>query len=1147
MIQKLYEHPNIRIEKSGLASLSLAANMALSDKKKVLIVLPENDIDTFIHYNALFSEKHKEQWLYFPHSTYIKKSPTIFYAQYMSALYQLSYSSHNAVLCSPFHLCLKAPSKELFEHNSLTITPQDTIGKELLIEQLFEWGYRTVPMVNTMGELASRGDILDIYPPHIFSKDKQGHFQEYPIRIEFFGDSIESIRTFLPTTQRSLENKEEITFFPIHPLIQNYSSQKKRYSYWDKLHTQDTINDDTFYVFRKYLDGRFTTLAGAGFFEDTTIALTKYFPNTSILFTRTKEDIKEGLVSACELWENFLKKEEDVHNTLLPPSLLFEENAHILTQLEHYNSIIFERVPTESTIPTYTFPERSYSSFKDILLASKKQEFEERPWQTLLSTLLEWRQEYTQVIIAFTSIQNRNKFLSLTHEDFIHFHTEYTPSKKGIFALLAPLSGGTDILWASIRLLGEDALLIKKNNTEYTQRNFQGLDEYKTLQEGDYIVHKEHGIGKYSGLHRLTVAHIENEYLLLLYTNNDKLYVPVDQLSYIQRFKGDSGTIPSLDTLGSTKWKTATNKARKAIETIAHDLVEMYAWRTVEKKYRYGPLSSLYKDFEASFGFEETPDQLKAINDVLDDMEKAAPMDRLICGDVGFGKTEIALRAAVRAALDGRQIAFLCPTTILAEQHYQSIRSRLANLPINVALLNRFVSKTQQKQIISSLEKGSIDIIIGTHRLLSADIVIPNLSLLILDEEQRFGVRHKEKLKVWKKDIDSLTLTATPIPRTLQLSIAGIRELSLIETAPLERKAIISSLCELTNPHVQATVEKELARNGQIFWVCNRIHKLEERATYLQTLFPLAKIGIAHGQLPEHSLEKIMHDFWRGDIDILLATSIIESGLDFPNANTLIVENAHMFGLGQLYQLRGRVGRSNKQAYAFFLIPPYHQLSEIAQERLEVILNMDFLGAGFQVAMEDLRIRGAGNILGEAQSGQIMKIGLDMYLEILEEEVKKIKNTSSKYKKEYTTNVELSLSLPVFIPEEYITDSKERLTYYRMLSTAKTSQDIYSILQEIQDRFGTIPKQLSLFSSILETKLLLTRLGICKADISKSSIKITWSDGQDLFSPEDIINWVQRHATLRISPPASIEYTFTKETISQNFSHFESLMLELLG
>jgi transcription-repair coupling factor (superfamily II helicase) len=637
---------------------------------------------------------------------------------------------------------------------------------------------------------------------------------------------------------------------------------------------------------------------------------------------------------------------------------------------------------------------------------------------------------------------------------------------------------------------------------------------------------------------------VAGDYLLLTYSGEDKLYLPVDRLNLVQRYKGPEGADPSLDKLGGPAWKRAKDKAKKAIEKIAAELVEMYAYRQVAKGYAYDPVDDMYREFEASFGFEETPDQERAISDVLEDMEKPAPMDRLVCGDVGFGKTEVAMRAAMRAALNGKQSAILCPTTVLAEQHYHTFTRRLADFPVTVGMISRFVPRARQKEILAAAERGEIDILIGTHRLLSGDVSLPNLGLMVLDEEQRFGVKAKEKLKHFRKNIDVLALTATPIPRTLQLSLSGIRQLSVIETPPEDRKPVRTSLIERDDKALKAILEREMARGGQVFWVHNRVQGLGRVTEHVKSLAPDARIGMAHGQMRERELEETMHKFWHGELDVLVCTAIIESGLDFPRANTLIVDNAQIFGLGQLYQLRGRVGRSDRQAFAYFVIPSLKSLPETARRRLQVILEMDYLGAGFQIAREDLRIRGAGNILGEVQSGSMARVGIDLFMEMLSEEVGRIKGEQVKQ----ATEPEMGILFDARIPEEYLPDPHDRLRYYKALSSARDDMATAELLAELKDRFGPPPEEALRFIEVLRLKRVLSKLRAERADLYPNRVVVSWNGGDGAPSPEKVVSWVSnRDEWAKLKPPAKIELRIPeKMSIREGMEYIAGELLGLM-
>mgnify|MGYP001139860749 CR=1 FL=1 len=601
-------------------------------------------------------------------------------------------------------------------------------------------------------------------------------------------------------------------------------------------------------------------------------------------------------------------------------------------------------------------------------------------------------------------------------------------------------------------------------NGEIKRDEQMTVAELNQLRMGDYVVHIDHGVGRFGGLVKINENGKVHEAIKLIYKDNDVLFVHVHALHRISRYKSGEGEAPKIYKLGSGAWQKLKTATKKAVKDISRELIALYAKRKASKGFAFSPDTYLQQELEASFMWEDTPDQQTATQAVKRDMESDQPMDRLICGDVGFGKTEVAMRAAFRAATEGRQVALLCPTTVLAEQHYQTFRARMSGFPVNVGLLSRFVSGEKQKEVIREAARGQIDILIGTHRLLSSDVELPNLALLILDEEQRFGVRHKEMLKSLKKNVDVLTLTATPIPRTLQLSMSGIRDLSIIETAPQDRKPVESLVLNRDEKTLREVVKREMERGGQVFWVYNRVQGLGRVAEFVHRLVPEARIAMAHGKMNEEEVEDNMRRFWHGELDVLVCTSLVESGLDFPRANTLIVDQAQNFGLGQLYQLRGRVGRSDRQAYAYFVVPDKDHLTKLAEERLRIILEMDYLGAGFKVAMEDLRLRGAGNILGEAQSGQITRVGLDLYLEMLAQAVDRLRGTPEVQRVE----TELNIGVPARIPETYIEDGQERLRYYKELTTAPDGPAREQIALSLRDRFGPFPEDFQNFLAVLD-------------------------------------------------------------------------------
>ncbi len=1033
------------------------------------------------------------------------------WAERMAALYALGRRSSRHIVLTPVDAFLPLlPPLDFFAGRELVLRKGMDMAPELVVDQLVDWGYVRSLMVSTPGEVAMRGDIVDVACP--------GYSR--PARLEFFGDTLDDIRLFDAATQRSVADLAEITLIPVTPKLSQGKALSAR---WRALAEKGRIDDEDVRVLERLFESGGQELL-SGMLFDAPSRIQDWFPGKSVLLLPGEQDFTQYLKEIAGTWEAQLDENRESIGLHQPGILTLQDPAAVLHTVRGSDRAYFEDLTIGVEVEAEDLAERPIRSFQDIFSAA---EDAERPWQRLVSAMRAWSQpkagaEYARVILVFSTERGRAKFLALAEQDGIRPHLRLTAEGKGLFALVAPYRGGAHLVWDFTLILGEDVMQPRADRAarRVPTGAFKGLDRYDELQEGDFLVHRDYGIGRFSGLHRMRLGGVENDYLLLAYAGDDRLYLPVDRMALVQRYKAPDGSDPVPDKLGGSQWTTGKDKAQKAIEKIAEDLIEMYAYRKVAKGFRYQPIGEMYREFEASFGFEETPDQARAIEDVLHDMEKPEPMDRLVCGDVGFGKTEVALRAAFRAVLEGRQVAFLCPTTVLAEQHYQTFRARLANFPVTVGMLSRFVTPARQKEVLAAAAKGQIDILVGTHRLLSKDVVLPNLGLLVLDEEQRFGVRHKERLKQIRKNVDALTLTATPIPRTLQLSLSGIRELSVIETAPPDRKPVSTAIINRQDETLKVILERELARQGQVFWVYNRVQGLERVVDYVKKLAPGARVGMAHGQLPERALEDVMHKFWHGEVDVLVCTAIIESGLDFPRANTLIVDQAQLFGLGQLYQLRGRVGRSDRQAFAVFVLNDVDRMPEQSRQRLRIILDLDYLGAGFQVAMEDLRLRGAGNILGESQSGHMTRLGLDLFLEMLEAAVAKLKG--SPLREEVET--EINLSIPAYIPDAYISDARLRLKYYKSLSSAVDDAAQEDIELEMRDRFGPWPEVVSAFLTVLGFKRFLSSLGVLRCDLHPDRLRLVFSERSHGLDPARLVAWVTanaRHA--RLLPPAGLE------------------------
>ena len=1101
------------VYKSGPATLAFLAAEALSRGQSAVVVTPGiHELTKIASLLDLVAKAPGRQLWGASYMTLPSYAPGLpsgaFWARRMAFLaFAAMGTGPRILLFSADNLLPKWPPKRALDGNVLTVAVGEELPRDLIAEQAVLWGYKRMPMVTSPGEFTLRGDILDIFPP--------GY--ETPVRLEFFGDTVETARRFDAGSQRSLAELAEVVLLPATPAVLSETFKQEAAALWETIAGTGELHRAA----KARLEAAVTAGDGGmfpGLFYERPVELAAWFPDDAVWIVDDPTRVKERLEETEHAWRRFFESQTKEQGYPWPASrVLWPENM-ARKALVSGRRILFEDLVMGRGRHGPDMPEKALERFGDLFW---KPGSDKRPWTTLTAALKEWS-GHGQTILSFHGERSRKKFLQMIEPEGLVFRTGYSPVETGLFALISDLRHGMELSWRDTRVLPEDILHPEAAGAgakRERDKDFKGLASFDDIRPGDLVVHRDYGVASFEGLTRMTVDATGGDYLLLVFADEDKLYLPADRLGLLQRYKGPEGATPPLDRLGGARWKSVRERAKKAIERIAADLVEMYAYRQVAKGYAYGPTNELYLEFEATFGFEETPDQEKAIAEVLADMERPAPMDRLVCGDVGFGKTEVALRAAFRAVLDGKQVAMLCPTTVLAEQHYQNFMARLEGFPVRVEMLSRFVSPKRRKVVLEAVARGEVDILVGTHRILSSDVTIPNIGLLILDEEQRFGVKHKERLKAFKKNIDALTLTATPIPRTLQLSLSGVRGLSVIETPPAERKSVETALVERDADFLREVLRRELERQGQVFWVHNRVQGLEEVAAYVRTLAPEARVAMAHGQMSESALEQAMHGFWHGETDILVCTSIIESGLDFPRANTLVVDNAHMFGLGQLYQLRGRVGRSPRQAYAYFVVPSLDKVPELAKKRLRVILDMDYLGAGFQVAMEDLRLRGAGNILGEAQSGHIARIGLDMFLEMLAEEVGRIKGEPVREHIE----TELTLGVAAHIPERYVPEASDRLRLYKALSTARTEQGLAELMAEMRDRFGPPPAEVENFRAVLALKQVLSRLGASKAEIAPAKLVVSFEAEGAAVAPERLVAFAAtRGDGVRLLPPGRL-------------------------
>ena len=936
------------------------------------------------------------------------------------------------IVTYPTALFEKVVTKKELEKSTLKVAVGESLSLDFINEVLFEYKFKRVDFVTEPGDFSVRGGIIDVFS---FSNDE-------PYRIEFFGDEIDSIRTFDVETQLSKEKLKKVS---IMPNVENKTLQENRESFL------------------------------------------KYISSKTVIFT------KNVLLLSGNL-NKFYQKAETAFNELskeinhAKPSELFCDGNFILNQLTSFTQINFGNQNNEnSKINFNTIPQPSFN----------------KQFNLLIDNLEEYHKAGFTNYIFCANEQQAKRF----HDIFddcdkeIHYETIVFPLYQGFIDVTNKL-----VCYTDHQIFERYHKFRLKNG--YAKKQAITLQELNKLEIGDYVTHMDHGIGKFGGLQKIDVQGKKQEAIKLIYGERDILYVSIHSLHKISKFNGKDGKAPKIYKLGSGAWKKIKQKTKARVKHIAFNLIQLYAKRKLQKGFAFGPDTHIQHELEGSFIYEDTPDQFTATQDVKNDMEKEQPMDRLVCGDVGFGKTEVAIRAAFKAVDNGKQVAILVPTTILAFQHFKTFSERLKDFPIKIDYLNRFRSAKQKTAVIEGVNKGEVDVVIGTHQLTNQRIKFKDLGLLIIDEEQKFGVAVKDKLKTLKENVDTLTLTATPIPRTLQFSLMAARDLSVIKTPPPNRHPIESNVIRFSEETIRDAISYEISRGGQVFFIHNRIENIKEVAGLLQRLVPSAKIGIGHGQMEGKKLEQLMLGFMAGDFDVLVSTTIIESGLDVPNANTIFINNANNFGLSDLHQMRGRVGRSNKKAFCYFITPPYHMMTDDARKRIEALVLFSDLGSGINIAMKDLEIRGAGDLLGGEQSGFINDIGFDTYQKILQEAIEELKEnefkelypTDNSKPKTYVKEVTIDTDFEILFPDDYINSITERLALYNKLGTLKTEKELQVFESEILDRFGEFPTQVEDLLDSVRIKWLAKALGLEKIILKqKRMIGYFLSDQQSDF------------------------------------------------
>ena len=1089
-----------------------AGLLARKESAETLLIVASDQAEAQRFYRALsFFHGRQADILFFPHwetEPYAPLSPhPEIEATRLATLAALANDRGKAVVTTVKALQQKILPRAVLESLRLQLEVGDEMPRDVLLHGLASLGYQRVTLVEDRGSFAVRGDLVDLFPPML----------EQPVRLAFFGDELEEIRSFDPASQRSGDQHlVRLELAPAREMI----------------------------LAGRHLD-TFTRRCKERC-DDLEIPRAQ---REAIL-----EEVREGLLGPGR--ENLLPLNYESLDTLFDYMgrycwLMLDPAAIITAADEFFEAIKSGEKRAQSNSEPYVAAQTFYLTGQEldlrfnqgprIDLASLQvyQLEDEHPvfrvpvlgntdlrpdhaahdgsLSPLVEKLRDWQNDGWRVLIVCHQRGQAERLLDLLAPSDLPIGWEPDLLAGRVFAEGITITTG--LLDSGFRLVDEKLVVIcddeifgprTHRKVRPRQRVFES--SLADLKAADLVVHADYGIGRYLGLVHLKTGAVEGDFIHLEYAGEDRLYLPVERIEKVQKYLSD-GSSPRLDKMGSGAWEKAKLRARATIEEMARDLLQVQARRQLAEGFSYSPPDRLFREFEAAFPHEETPDQLEAIEAVLADMVSERPVDRLICGDVGYGKTEVAIRAAFKAVLDSRQVAILVPTTVLARQHLETFRQRFADYPVTVDMLSRFRTAAEQKRTIERTAAGQVDIVIGTHRLLQRDVHFKNLGLIVIDEEQRFGVTHKERLKKMRAEVDVLTLTATPIPRTLHQSLAGLRELSIIDTPPVDRQAIRTYVTRFDDDLIRDAILRELRRGGQVYFVHNRVQSIGAMADFLRQLVPQAKVGVGHGQMPEKALERVMLDFIEGRTNLLVCTTIIENGIDISSANTMIINRADCFGLSQLYQLRGRVGRSHQRAYAYLMIPGEGLLTRDARERLKVLQEQAELGAGFRIARHDLELRGAGDLLGARQAGQVAAIGFEMYTELLEETIQELQGQS----REESVDPEIRLGLSAFLPEAYVADPNQRLVLYRKLASAVDDVEIYQAGDELRDRYGELPEAAELLLDVMKLRVLMKQLHVELAEFDGHNLVFAFP-GNTKVAPEQILALLEDGKKYSFSP-----------------------------
>ncbi len=1072
---------------------------SLMDKSLWTLVVTYNDVRAKELYDD-FRNFTDDVWVYPARDLLFYNADvhgSVITSQRINVLAKLSESTNGVVITTVDGLMEHLMPLQAFKDSVITLVEGEETDNEDLKKQLVYMGYEREAKVEQPGQFSVRGGIIDIYP----------FTMENPVRIEFWGDDIDSIRIYDAESQRSIERLEAVDIYPASELVltedileSGVSRIRKALDSQLKLLRKDMkgdVADRLKFVTEEVVESlengwrSGNTESFLKYFYEDTAGLTDYMSKFQCFIDEPQRVAEKA--SAVELEFN-----ESMYNRL-EKGVILPKQADVLFDTKY----VFAKLADSNScqLSGIDFNEKRLPVKEKFNISVKSTGSYNGSFDMLLGDLKRWKKEKYRVLLL-SPVKSRAERLARELREYELLANYSEDSNKSIvpgeiLVSCGKLHRGFEYPLIRYVVITENDMFGRdKKKSKYRKKSGlsgKKLQDFAELSVGDYVIHENHGLGIYKGIEKVMVEGIEKDYIKLEYGDGGKLFVPVTQMDIIQKYAVSEGKLPKLNKLGSPDWNKTRTKVKKAVADIAKDLVELYAKRQQTAGFVYGPDTVWQTEFEEMFPYEETEDQIEAINAVKKDMEGTKIMDRLVCGDVGYGKTEIAIRAAFKAVQEGRQVVYLVPTTVLAQQHFNTFTQRMMDFPVRVDLLSRFRSSAQQKKTIEDLSKGLVDIVIGTHRVLSKDVSFKNLGLLIIDEEQRFGVTHKEKIKKLKENVDVLTLTATPIPRTLHMSLIGIRDMSVLEEAPVDRVPIQTYVMEYNDEMVREAIARELSRGGQVFYVYNRVKDIEEKAARIAQMLPEANVVSAHGQMNERQLERIMFDFINGDIDVLVSTTIIETGIDISNVNTMIIEDADRFGLSQLYQLRGRVGRSNRTAYAFMLYKRDKMLNEVAEKRLAAIREFSDLGSGVKIAMRDLEIRGAGNLLGAEQHGHMEAVGYDLYCKMLNEAVTELKGDSKS--EDFDTNVDFDMN--AYIPERYIANEHLKLDMYKKISCITNEADLEDVRDELIDRFGDMPKEVENLLFAASVKALAHELYITEVKANRSEIRLTmWKDAK---------------------------------------------------